>query len=103
MTEDRSLWTRSWQAAARKSTDRKSTRLNSSHITISYAVFCLKKKKKTKQHTGPNSTELFPSPNDRTLIYLELVVSSGFTSSRAALSDIRIVSDAMREAKYEQH
>src|SRR5471032_254706 len=28
--------------------DRKSTRLNSSHITISYAVFCLKKKKKNK-------------------------------------------------------
>src|SRR5437667_7318156 len=27
--------------------DRKSTRLNSSHITISYAVFCLKKKNKT--------------------------------------------------------
>src|SRR6266540_5897426 len=31
--------------------DRKSTRLNSSHITISYAVFCLKKKKKIKQPT----------------------------------------------------
>src|SRR6266851_7501434 len=29
--------------------DRKSTRLNSSHITISYAVFCLKKKKKIKK------------------------------------------------------
>src|SRR5690349_24932110 len=29
--------------------DRKSTRLNSSHVEISYAVFCLKKKKK-KQH-----------------------------------------------------
>src|SRR5690349_22652345 len=29
-------------------TDRKSTRLNSSHVEISYAVFCLKKKKKTK-------------------------------------------------------
>src|SRR6266498_5360671 len=29
--------------------DRKSTRLNSSHVRISYAVFCLKKKKKTKQ------------------------------------------------------
>src|SRR5437870_2762975 len=28
--------------------DRKSTRLNSSHVAISYAVFCLKKKKKTK-------------------------------------------------------
>src|SRR6266496_5297861 len=29
--------------------DRKSTRLNSSHVEISYAVFCLKKKKKTKK------------------------------------------------------
>src|SRR5690348_17599395 len=29
--------------------DRKSTRLNSSHPSISYAVFCLKKKKKKKQ------------------------------------------------------
>src|SRR4051812_49892814 len=28
--------------------DRKSTRLNSSHMSISYAVFCLKKKKKEK-------------------------------------------------------
>src|SRR5688572_31728446 len=32
--------------------DRKSTRLNSSHSQISYAVFCLKKKKKTKQRTS---------------------------------------------------
>src|SRR5690554_7780829 len=31
-------------------TDRKSTRLNSSHVRISYAVFCLKKKKKKKKH-----------------------------------------------------
>src|SRR5207245_5361965 len=30
--------------------DRKSTRLNSSHGSISYAVFCLKKKKKTKKN-----------------------------------------------------
>src|SRR5438874_4558454 len=29
--------------------DRKSTRLNSSHVEISYAVFCLKKKKKNKK------------------------------------------------------
>src|SRR2546427_3368842 len=33
-------------AAARAQRDRKSTRLNSSHSQISYAVFCLKKKKK---------------------------------------------------------
>src|SRR6266496_2924983 len=32
------------------SRDRKSTRLNSSHVEISYAVFCLKKKKKTYTH-----------------------------------------------------
>src|SRR5690625_4432333 len=31
--------------------DRKSTRLNSSHVAISYAVFCLKKKKKQQQKT----------------------------------------------------
>src|SRR5690349_24303490 len=30
-------------------TDRKSTRLNSSHVEISYAVFCLKKKRKRKK------------------------------------------------------
>src|SRR5256885_12643150 len=33
-------------ASKRNPTDRKSTRLNSSHLVISYAVFCLKKKKK---------------------------------------------------------
>src|SRR5688572_31284843 len=36
------------RAFARKQGDRKSTRLNSSHSQISYAVFCLKKKKKKK-------------------------------------------------------
>src|SRR5438105_10528637 len=42
--------------------DRKSTRLNSSHEWISYAVFCLKKKKndKTKKHAP-----LLPSPSKR--------------------------------------
>src|SRR3712207_7689893 len=36
--------------------DRKSTRLNSSHANISYAVFCLKKKK--RQYTIPHSSQL---------------------------------------------
>src|SRR5437867_8807092 len=36
--------------AARDLPDRKSTRLNSSHRTISYAVFCLKKKKHRRQY-----------------------------------------------------
>src|SRR5690242_5288390 len=35
-----------WQAQLSHDTDRKSTRLNSSHMSISYAVFCLKKKTK---------------------------------------------------------
>src|SRR5256885_7754766 len=54
-------WARSGCArasASRRSTsrsrarrkDRKSTRLNSSHLVISYAVFCLKKKKKYQDH-----------------------------------------------------
>src|SRR5215813_14901039 len=34
------------RCCARRTRDRKSTRLNSSHVRISYAVFCLKKKKK---------------------------------------------------------
>src|SRR3989442_5121030 len=36
-----------WMGAVKGLLDRKSTRLNSSHVRISYAVFCLKKKKKT--------------------------------------------------------
>src|SRR5260221_5019662 len=36
--------------------DRKSTRLNSSHTVISYAVFCLKKKKKMKTHRAASDS-----------------------------------------------
>src|SRR2546430_6990489 len=43
--------------------DRKSTRLNSSHSQISYAVFCLKKKKKTKL------TGSYDDPSDQTVLY----------------------------------
>src|SRR5437773_3185463 len=51
-TDDR----RTCERTARR--DRKSTRLNSSHITISYAVFCLKKKKKSTNtiHTSTDTT-----------------------------------------------
>src|SRR6516225_11230586 len=40
---DPERWPPAWR-------DRKSTRLNSSHMSISYAVFCLKKKKKKKDN-----------------------------------------------------
>src|SRR2546427_4170698 len=52
-----------WGTAGRadRGSDRKSTRLNSSHSQISYAVFCLKKKKKKKillQHVKETQTKL---------------------------------------------
>src|SRR2546430_17430974 len=57
---DCSTWVTPWEVRLREEPipsrfdfvpmrDRKSTRLNSSHSQISYAVFCLKKKKKYKQ------------------------------------------------------
>src|SRR2546426_12722224 len=45
-----------WPLEPGAQTDRKSTRLNSSHLVISYAVFCLKKKKK-------NRITIQPQPN----------------------------------------
>src|SRR5438067_2733847 len=45
---------------AREPQDRKSTRLNSSHVSISYAVFCLKKKKKQRKRNNlTNQTRLY--------------------------------------------
>src|SRR5256885_4520940 len=38
--------------------DRKSTRLNSSHLVISYAVFCLKKKKNKTQNNHINNNDM---------------------------------------------
>src|SRR2546430_11958879 len=60
---DRSRLTRSTAPLKRRSgapmsflgPDRKSTRLNSSHSQISYAVFCLKKKKQPRLRDGPRS------------------------------------------------
>src|SRR5437660_7936505 len=42
------------RAGGNQRPDRKSTRLNSSHVAISYAVFCLKKKKKKNNNTKQN-------------------------------------------------
>src|SRR5689334_24077122 len=43
----------------RHRSDRKSTRLNSSHSSISYAVFCLKKKKKKKNKKNTDNQVLY--------------------------------------------
>src|SRR5439155_15481856 len=59
--------------AALQREDRKSTRLNSSHVAISYAVFCLKKKKNTslvpprnRTHRAQGSREQAQSPTGYT-------------------------------------
>src|SRR2546426_9137239 len=46
--------------------DRKSTRLNSSHLVISYAVFCLKKKKQTTQRSSLVSRDRIARRRTRT-------------------------------------
>src|SRR5256885_4723078 len=50
------LWGNGYQEIERDNADRKSTRLNSSHLVISYAVFCLKKKKELHTPTRPGLT-----------------------------------------------
>src|SRR5438477_8696655 len=47
---------------AKFDTDRKSTRLNSSHMSISYAVFCLKKKTHHDGHAGATPPRSPPHP-----------------------------------------
>src|SRR5207244_4836273 len=49
------FWKR-WRLFARTASDRKSTRLNSSHQITSYAVFCLKKKNHKRSPTKPDTT-----------------------------------------------
>src|SRR5437764_7022208 len=52
-------------SSARMSGDRKSTRLNSSHRCISYAVFCLKKKK-NKQKNLRNNKKMYTNTQEQT-------------------------------------
>src|SRR5690554_6989220 len=47
-----------FRAAVESQSDRKSTRLNSSHVRISYAVFCLKKKKKEEKMNGADRANM---------------------------------------------
>src|SRR5258705_9372916 len=51
-----SIVQRLWPMGDQTVLDRKSTRLNSSHLGISYAVFCLKKKKERPKMTKMNRT-----------------------------------------------
>src|SRR5258708_20031381 len=54
----------------REPSDRKSTRLNSSHQIISYAVFCLKKKKRNKTTINLAYTLLQTFPSTKSISYV---------------------------------
>src|SRR5690242_21216178 len=63
-----------WYLPGWTSEDRKSTRLNSSHMSNSYAVFCSNKKTKLKQHPlEPTATVLVLGTDARTAIPIALV------------------------------
>src|SRR5437868_11258679 len=59
--------------------DRKSTRLNSSHVSISYAVFCLKKKKKKQKKKQQNVKKN--------------IVTVSYTSNRISTSGVKSIVD----------
>src|SRR2546421_6766244 len=57
-------WMAPWQSNRIVIGDRKSTRLNSSHDQISYAVFCLKKKKQKRHFTKLDTLALTKQTSD---------------------------------------
>src|SRR5256885_5606449 len=67
--------------------DRKSTRLNSSHLVISYAVFCLKKKKKTEDANSITIEDI--TSNARILSDTELTKCHYPDSSTASASSFQ--------------
>src|SRR2546421_889266 len=68
--------------------DRKSTRLNSSHDQISYAVFCLKKKKKLARSCTPPAPARLP-PSQATA--LQRAIRDACGTSALGLADNRVV------------
>src|SRR5256885_3206252 len=71
--------------------DRKSTRLNSSHLVISYAVFCLKKKKRRR------ATLSAPKQNRYSLTITTADITEWLAHSPAAVRDL-LVDDGVRPA-----
>src|SRR5256885_8764072 len=61
--------------------DRKSTRLNSSHLVISYAVFCLKKKKNRYNHPSQSTYRIPTSQDPDSTARNRVTIDSGLNSS----------------------
>src|SRR2546430_5751650 len=61
--------------------DRKSTRLNSSHSQISYAVFCLKKKKKSPYRTTiPENQKMTTASDCMIILYGNLIIMTEYST-----------------------
>src|SRR3989442_9069051 len=68
--------------------DRKSTRLNSSHVRISYAVFCLKKKKRWDDlRQGIARSSASSSYRTKIVIQISSILASAFRYRTARTSD----------------
>src|SRR5256885_5386267 len=66
--------------------DRKSTRLNSSHLVISYAVFCLKKKKNTKKSGHTKKRRGRNQPGQKKRVQHQRITASAGSYQTAAYS-----------------
>src|SRR2546421_3403415 len=92
-----------WRRVARRR-DRKSTRLNSSHDQISYAVFCLKKKKRNK-HQVRNAPRSYPrtlisdQPSDLEQVLKQLSTQGlpipGYETIHLSMSILRVAEPAV--------
>src|SRR5437773_7683628 len=79
--------------------DRKSTRLNSSHITTSYAVFCLKKKTNVNAHVQPGvSTGNGGNPS-----LLQFGTAAAFQAERTGIAAGQETLRTERQALIEHH
>src|SRR5256886_11063016 len=80
--------------------DRKSTRLNSSHSQISYAVFCLKKKTKTTRH---HTTPLQSKPQRTTATLLAFTTPAEFFGISGTAADGPASADIVPESRSTCH
>src|SRR2546430_12428940 len=84
-----------WRESRSCRSDRKSTRLNSSHSQISYAVFCLKKKKQISQQVSAKAymkTHYYKKFGENTLRYTQ--ITSITTTQRNLLNHFSMINNS---------
>src|SRR2546429_1610632 len=90
------------QLVPRHAADRKSTRLNSSHGYISYAVFCLKKKKKKRARTSVGNKEStnYESLSERLVFHTTLPIAYHYSLTKPPAVQ-RVVSSVSSVSAFE--